>query len=143
MLLDHLEQVRQQPKESRKRFVFVWSLISTGIIVLVWLSVLFGQSYALRGSEESATEESIPTLETENIRDSFDSSNDFLGGEGILMDDDASDSVHTATSSASTTDELASTTKSFSGIGNAQDQEETPSSTEGSETPETPPLLWQ
>jgi hypothetical protein len=143
MLLDHLEQVRQQPKEAKKRFVFIWSLIITGVIVLIWLSVLFGQSYALRSSEESAVENTIPTLETENIRDSFNSSNDFLEGEALRMDDDALDSNATVASSSPEIDAPASTTEGTSGTDNTQDQQQTPGSAEGSEAQETPPLLWQ
>jgi hypothetical protein len=82
MFIDYLERMREQPKETRRRFVLVWSIIITGLIVLVWLSVLFGKSYALRSSEQVETpEESIPTLETENIRDSFNASNNFILNE--------------------------------------------------------------
>ena len=76
MLFEYLEQVRQQSKEARRRFAFIWSLIITGFIVIVWISVIFGRSYALREPEPSI-EEQIE-MEAQDIRNSFDTSNRFL-----------------------------------------------------------------
>lgn len=40
MIIEYIERLRAKPVEVRRRFVYVASIVLTGCIVLVWLSVL-------------------------------------------------------------------------------------------------------
>ena len=68
MFLDYLDRVRAKPRAARDRFVLFWSLVITGAIVLVWLSVLFGGAATPR--PQGAAERATPSL-TASLLDGF------------------------------------------------------------------------
>jgi len=70
---------------------------------MLWLSVLFGRSYALRESEPASDEQQ--EAQAQDLRDSFDASNDFLFDPTPYIP---------AQEPTSTTTELGSTTPSTS-----------------------------
>lgn len=55
MLLDYIERIREKPRAARERFVIFWSIILTGTIVLVWISVLLGGAAQPQSSNEGLT----------------------------------------------------------------------------------------
>ncbi len=74
MLLKHLEDIRKKSPEARKRYAMLFSVIITGLIVLVWGTTLLLKSigtgeFALKNEEEN---------KKENLADQFRSANKFL-----------------------------------------------------------------
>jgi predicted PurR-regulated permease PerM len=109
MLLDYIEHARSQPKEVRRRIVWTWSLALTGVIVLLWLSVLIGRQYAEQGGsmkEESPT----PKEEITDMITRFNAANDFLRTEPAVFTLPSQTSTSTAsTTNATSTGDASST----------------------------------
>ena len=80
MLIDHIERVRSQPIEARRRYALVVSLILTGIIVAIWLSVLFaGRTQSGMDTAVEVKQDVAPGVTTlEETSTQFDASNTFL-----------------------------------------------------------------
>lgn len=104
MLFEYIERVRNEPKDVRKRTAFFWSAVFTGVIVLVWLSVIIGREYAQRGSTAEQVTDVANTI-TEDTHARFDAANDFLRTTGDVV---PSTSFTPSTFTATTTDGAAS-----------------------------------
>jgi hypothetical protein len=80
MLLEYIERARNQPKEVKQRLVWTWSFMLTGIIVLVWISVLIGREYAENGGR-TAEEVRVAAPEPQDTASRFNAANEFLKTE--------------------------------------------------------------
>jgi len=59
MLLQHLEHIRRQSPQARQRFAVTSSLVLTGLIAAIWLSVIFASGVHTNQHNPSETAESV------------------------------------------------------------------------------------
>lgn len=84
MLLEHIENLRSRPREVRTRYAYIITTILTGVIIVVWLSVLFLTHYAENADSIATVEDSIDTdtRQSEDLSEVFRSSNSFAVPDG-------------------------------------------------------------
>jgi len=107
MLFEYIERARNQPKEVKQRLVWTWSFALTGIIVLVWLSVLIGREYAETGGR-STEEVRAPVPEPQDTASRFNAANEFLKTEPAAFIPPRDVGTGTASTAATGTEETGS-----------------------------------
>ncbi len=78
MLLEHIERIRNESFEKRRRYAYIVSIGLTGIIVLIWLTTLLGERITGNGSTQDA--DVVPDERQgvfDDVRRSFDDANLF------------------------------------------------------------------
>jgi len=92
MFLDYIEHIRKKPFEARRRFAVMWSIILTGGIVFIWISVLWGTSpvrYEQTIADTSKTATPASESFISRIKSSLTNNTSFMGADDDTISKDS------------------------------------------------------
>ena len=76
MFLEYFDNLREKPKDVRKRYAFFFTSVLTGLIVLIWIGGILISNYGSRSPDSGVDTDG--NGQTEDITTLFNSSNTFM-----------------------------------------------------------------